>query len=99
MQKVRQFVLDCLCGKKKGSHLKHAGKLMPLEIPQRKWDHVVLDFVIGMAVQGDGDAIRAVADKATKMCHFIPNNEKISAKQVANLYWQFVGRLHGIPIF
>ena len=26
-----------------------------------------------------------------------PCTEKISAKQVARLYWQSVGRLHGIP--
>ena len=97
-QEVRQFVLDCpVCQVEKGSHLKPAGKLMPLEIPQRKWDHVALDFVVGMPVQGDYDAICTVVDKATKMCHFIPCSEHISAKQVAKLYWQFVGRLHGIP--
>ena len=97
-QEVRQFVLDCpVCQVEKGSHLKPAGKLMPLAIPQRKWDHVALDFVVGMPVQGDYDAICTVVDKATKMCHFIPCSEQISAKQVAKLYWQFVGRLHGIP--
>ena len=97
-QEVRQFVLDCpVCQVEKGSHLKPAGKLMPLEIPNRKWDHVVLDFVVGMPVQGEFDAICTVVDKATKMCHFIPCSEKISAKQVAKLYWQFVGKLHGVP--
>ena len=53
---------------RKGSHLKPAGKLMPLEIPTRKWDHVVLDFVVGMPVQDEFDAICTVVDKATKMC-------------------------------
>ena len=97
-QEVRQFVLDCpLCQVEKGSHLKPAGKLMPLEVPVRKWDHVVIDFVVGLPVQGNCDTICTVVDKATKMCHFIPSTEKISAKQVARLYWQFVGRLHGIP--
>ena len=38
-----------------------------------------------------------VVDKATKMCHFIACNEKISAREVAILYWNFVGKLHGIP--
>ena len=97
-QEVRQFVLDCpVCQTEKGSHLRPAGKLMPLEIPQRKWDHVVLDFVVGMPVQGEYDAICTVVDKATKMCHFIPCSERITAKQVAKLYWQNVGKLHGIP--
>ena len=97
-QEVRQFVLDCpVCQVEKGSHLKPAGKLMPLEVPSRKWDHVVIDFVVGLPVQDSCDTICTVVDKATKMCHFIPCTEKISAKQVARLYWQFVGRLHGIP--
>ena len=97
-QEVRQFVLDCpVCQVEKGSHLKPAGKLMPLEVPVRKWDHVVIDFVVGLPVQDSCDTICTVVDKATKMCHFIPCTEKISAKQVARLYWQFVGRLHGIP--
>ena len=46
---VREFVLDCLvCQVEKGSHLKPGGQLQPLELPIRKWDHVVLDFDVGM---------------------------------------------------
>ena len=98
VQEVRQFVLDCpVCQVEKGSHLKPAGKLLPLDVPVRKWDHVVIDFVVGMPVQDEFDTICTVVDKATKMCHFIPCTEKISAKQVARLYWQHVGKLHGIP--
>ena len=97
-QEVRQFVLDCpVCQIEKGSHLKPAGKLMPLEVPMRKWDHVAIDFVVGLPMQDKCDTICTVVDKATKMCHFIPCSEKISAKQVAQLYWQYVGKLHGIP--
>ena len=38
-----------------------------------------------------------VVDKATKMCHFLPCSESISAKEVVTLYWRHVGKLHGIP--
>ena len=95
---VRNFVLDCpVCQVEKGSHLKPGGKLMPLDLPARKWDHVVIDFIVGMPVKDEFDAILTVVDKATKMCHFIPCTEKISAKEVAQLYWREVGKLHGIP--
>ena len=58
---VRQFVLDCpVCQVEKGSSQLPAGKIMPLEIPQRKWDQVVLDFVVGLPVQGQYDAISAL---------------------------------------
>ena len=44
-------MLDCLEYQvEKGSHLKPAGKLVPLEVPVRKWDHVVLDFIVGLPV-------------------------------------------------
>ena len=95
---VRQFVLDCpVCQIEKGSHLKPSGKLMPLDLPARKWDHVAIDFVVGLPIQDYCDTILTVVDKATKMCHFVPCSEKISAKEVANLYWEHIGRIHGIP--
>ena len=97
-QEVRQFVLDCpVCQVEKGSHLKPAGKLLPLEVPVRKWDHVVLDFVVGLPVHEGMNTICTVVDKASKMCHFLPCSESISAKQAAKLYWQHVGKIYGIP--
>ena len=87
-KEVRQFVLDSpVCQVEKESHLRPAGKLMPLEISTQKWDHVMLDFVMGKPGQEEYDAIRVVVNKATEMCHFLPCSEKILAKQVAKLYW------------
>ena len=63
----------------------------------RKWDQVVLDFVVGLPVQQGMDTICTVMDKATKMCHLLPCSESISAKQVVKLYCQHVGKIHGIP--
>ena len=95
---VRDFVVNCpVCQTEKGSHLKPAGQLMPLKLPTRKWDHVALDFVTGMPIEDGMDTICTVVDKATKMCHFIPCSESITAKETAKLYWNHVGRLHGIP--
>ena len=95
---VREFVLDCpVCQTEKGSYLKPAGELQPLEVPIRKWDHVAIDFIMGMPVYDGYDTILTIVDKATKMCHFVPCAETISAKQVAHLYWNNVGKLHGIP--
>ena len=48
------------------------------------------------ACEGKG-TILTVVDKATKMCHFIPPAETVSARDVARLYWMNVGKLHGIP--
>ena len=70
---VREFVLDCpICQVEKGSHLKPGERLQPLEVLVRKWDDVVIDFVVGMPKQEEFDIILTVVDKATKICHFLP---------------------------
>ena len=95
---VRDFVLDCpVCQTEKGSYLKPAGELQPLELPQRKWDHVAIDFITKMPLFEGKNTILTIVDKATKMCHFVPCAETVSAKDVARLYWNNVGKLHGIP--
>ena len=45
------------------------------------------------------DSVLMVIDRATKMVHIVPCKEAINAKQTAELYWQHVGRIHGIPKF
>ena len=72
-QDVRAFVVDCpVCQTEKSSHLQPAGRLMPLALPTRKWEHVAIDFVTGMPDDGGMNAIMTVVDKATKMTHFHP---------------------------
>jgi hypothetical protein len=43
------------------------------------------------------NSILVVVDQLTKMAHFIPTNEEITAKDIANLYVQNVFKLHGTP--
>ena len=79
---VRQFVLDCpVCQVEKGNHQRPAGKLMPLEIPERKWDHVVLDFIVGLPVQGGCDTICTVVDKAPPKCVISSHVQKRSQQK------------------
>ena len=67
-----------------------------MEIPARKWDHVAIDFITRMHACEDKDTILIVVDKATKMCHFIPCVEIVTAIDVARLYWMNVGKLVSI---
>ena len=71
--------------------------LMPLELPDRKWDHLAIDMVTGLPKEDKMNTICTMVDKATKMCHFIACTNKITAKEIGKLYWQHVGWLHGIP--
>ena len=97
---VQTFVLSCpVCQIEKAEHTLVRGQLQPLQIPEEKWREVSLDFVTDLPKTHNGDnAILNVIDRATRMVHSIPCKKNIIAAQTAKIYWNNVGRLHGIPI-
>ena len=63
-----------------------------------KFDHIEMDFVTGFPKSKRGnDAIFIVIDKLTKVAHFLPIKESITAAQLAELYTSRIVSLHGIP--
>ena len=82
----------------KAEHQRPAGLLQPLAIPEWKFDHIEMDFVTGFPKSKRGnDAIFVVIDKLTKVAHFLPIKESITAAQLAELYTSRIASLHGIP--
>lgn len=64
---------SCLtCQKAKVEHQRLGGLLQQLEIPEWKWDSIVMDFVthLSHSVRGD-DAIWVVVNRLTKSAHFL----------------------------
>ncbi|GJP54452.1 hypothetical protein CLOM_g13540 [Closterium sp. NIES-68] len=96
---VQRYVAACLiCQRMKSSHQRPTGLLQPLEPPQRPWQHVTMDFVIGLPAGPSGnDAVLVVVDRLTKMTHFAPCHTTITAEETARLFISTVVRLHGIP--
>jgi hypothetical protein len=57
----------------KAKHKRPVDLLKPLEIPEWKWEHITMDFVVGLPHTPRGkDAIWVVVDRLTKSAHFIP---------------------------
>ena len=96
---IAQFVNECdICRRVKAEHQRPAGLLQPLAIPEWKFDHIEMDFVTGFPKSKRGnDAIFVVIDKLTKVAHFLPIKESITAAQLAELYTSRIVSLHGIP--
>src|SRR3954469_25625872 len=96
---VARFVSQCdVCRRVKAPHQKPAGLLQPLEISEWKWDHIEMDFIIGFPLsQKKNNAIFVVIEKLSKVSHFFPVKDSISAAQLADLYTARVVCLHGIP--
>ena len=98
-RELAQFVNDCdVCRRVKAEHQRPAGLLQPLAIPEWKFDHIEMDFVTGFPKSKRGnDAIFVVINKLTKVAHFLPIKESITAAQLAELYTSRIVSLHGIP--
>ena len=73
-REIAEYVSRCLtCQKVKSEHQRPSGLLQPLEIPEWKWEHITMDFVVGLPATRKGyDAIWVIVDRLTKSAHFLP---------------------------
>ena len=96
---IAEFVSKCLvCQRVMVDQKKPRGLLLPLDVPEWKWDSVSMDFIDGLPRSKKGNtSIWMVVDRLTKSAHFIPVKSKHTASYLASLYIREVVRLHGVP--
>ena len=90
---VARFVSQCdVYRRVKAQYQKPAGLLQPLEIPEWKWDHIEMDFITGFPLsQKKNNAIFVFIDNLSKVAHFFPVKDSISAAQLAD-FEEFVAQ-------
>ena len=58
-----------------------------MPIPEWKWEHITMDFMVGLPRTLVGfDAIWVVVDRLTKSAHFLPIRNNFSLDQLPELY-------------
>ncbi|WVZ75876.1 LOW QUALITY PROTEIN: hypothetical protein U9M48_023897 [Paspalum notatum var. saurae] len=85
---IAKCVSECdVCQRVKADHLKPAGMLQPLAVPDWKWEDVHMDFIVGLPRTQKGyDSIWVIIDHLTKSAHFLPVKTHYTAATYAKLY-------------
>jgi Integrase zinc binding domain/Integrase core domain len=95
---VKDFVQACdVCQKCKTTNHYPYGLLQPIPIPQELWADLSMDFVTHLPPAGGYTAILVVVDRFSKGIHLAPLPSHYTATRVAQVFWEIVGKLHGMP--
>ena len=95
---IRNYVTTCeTCARIKAPRHKPYGLLHPLEIPERPWSSISMDFIVKLPLSHGCDSIWVVCDRFTRAAHFIPTVETLKAPDLAWLFLDRIFKHHGLP--
>ena len=57
-----------------------AKKLRPNKVPERLWQHILVDFIMKLPVSKGYDSILVVCNRFLKILHFVVTIEKITVE-------------------
>ena len=96
--RVKKWVRQCdICKRNKHDQQLSSGLLQPLPIPTQICAEISIDFVEGLPKSREKYVILVVVDRMTKYGHFLPLVHPYKAETVAQLFFEQIFRLHGMP--
>lgn len=96
---ISSYVSTCdACQRHKAVNLRPAGLLQPIPHPERNWDVVTIDEVGPLPKTRSGyNMVFTMVDKASKMVHYAPGKDTMTAPQLARIFFDRVVSQHGLP--
>lgn len=95
---VSRYVENCdMCRRIKPVRHAPYGLLKPLQLPERPWNSISMDFITGLPKVENDNAIWVVVDRMTKMSHFIPIPDTLKPDELAIKFMTYIFKHHGLP--
>ncbi|EIN04208.1 retrotransposon protein Ty3-gypsy sub-class, partial [Punctularia strigosozonata HHB-11173 SS5] len=99
---VRAFCESCVtCRRSKPNNQKPYGLLNPLPVPAQPWEAIGIDFVGPLPASKDRDSsydeITVIIDLLSGRVHLVPSRQDYRARDIAELVFAEIYRLHGLP--
>ena len=95
---VSQYVKGCdKCNRTKTYPLAPAGRLKPNSIPERRWQVVTTDLIVGLPESHGFNSIWVAVDRLSKRIHIAPTTAEVDSVGIARLFRDHVWRNHGLP--
>ena len=95
---VGRYIRNChACRRANAPRDRTPGLLQPLPIPERPWQHVIINYMSLPKDSHGHDTVFVVVDRLSKQSVSIPCFKTTTAKDMARLYIQYVYRTHGAP--
>ena len=96
--RVKDWVRQCdVCQRNKFDQQLPSGLLQPLPILTQIWAKISMDFVEGLPKVKGKLVVLVVVDCLSKYGHFLPMAHPYTIETVAQLFFEQVFRLHGMP--
>ncbi|QRV77164.1 Pol polyprotein/retrotransposon [Ceratobasidium sp. AG-Ba] len=102
VEDVKAYCRSCtICAANKSDTRSPMGLLQAMPIPSYPWQSIGVDFVGPLPESetryGAFDMITTVIDNLTRMVHLIPTRQDYTAKDVTEVIFEHVYKLHGMP--
>nr|GEW86497.1 reverse transcriptase domain-containing protein [Tanacetum cinerariifolium] len=97
---IATYVSKCLtCAKVKAKHQRPLGLLVQPEIPQWKWDNIIMSFNMKLPKSSQGyDTIWVIVDRLTESVIFVPMRETNPIEKLARMYLKEVVTMHRMHV-
>ena len=96
-RQVDQYVRNChSCERSRISRYAKFGVLQPMPVPEKPWEDISMDFLVGLPECEGFDGVWVVVNRLSKLRHLILCQTTADAVGLTKMYHREVVRLHGL---